>query len=723
MPGCSAWLGFSSLAGGRRFGTPSRVEQASRLEDVVPCLLRVEQAVAAGLFAVGFVGYEAAPAFDEALPSVRTGSRFPLLWFGLFPPEECADASWDDVVAGSGNPSPPPARLEWRANLGRARYDTAIADARRCISEGWTYQVNFALRLRAPLPLQPEGALAGPSAGLGPYFGSVLRAQACGYGAFVDCGAGHRVYSASPELFFRWDAQSRLLETRPMKGTARRGADATADEAQLAALLSSEKDRAENVMIVDLLRNDVARVCEAGSVRCTQLCAAEAFPTVYQLTSTVRGQTRPGVGVVDIFRSLFPCGSITGAPKVSTMRIIARLEAEPREAYCGAIGFFAPGGAAEFSVAIRTIVEHEAACACSDADAAGGGRAVYGVGGGVTWSSDAAGEYDEVWAKAAVLERAGAAVNRAGADCPPASLLETLRLCGGCGRFALLWGHLERLGRSASKLGVRIDAARVLESLASCARAAVHAAPGSLDASGPSCAACATAPPLRVRLVVRPDGSADAAPAIPIPPLPGCSGVGGAAGDLPPPAVLSALGAVASGDAALRVKTTARGVYEAARAAAPPSAADVLLVNELGEATEFTVGNAFFLMDDAYWGVEGGGGGVRLVTPPLRCGVLPGVLRTHVLAGASAVAEEEGEEGAGPSAAWDEAAVAALDAGARHGAFDARPPGGLPCCVGVVTAAQVRAGLVRRCWLANSVRGWVEVALAGPEAGAGGGAQ
>lgn len=751
MSDCSAWLGFGSLAGGRRFGKPTRVESTHDESDVIACLGRVEAAVAAGLFAVGVVSYEAAPAFDPALPSARGTSRFPLVWFGLYDAAECTDAPWASAGGatdpapssvsfdGASQHSPLQHPLVWRPSLSRETYDEAIVDVRRCIEEGWTYQVNFALRLHAELPPPPPApASPGPSASLREYFGAMLAAQAGGFGAFIDCGNGHRVYSASPELFFRWDAHTRRLEVRPMKGTARRGGSAAADAERRASLLASEKDRAENLMIVDLLRSDAARVCDAGSVRCTELCAVEEYPTVFQLTSTVRGTTRAGVGLVDIFRALFPCGSVTGAPKVSTMRIIGRLEASAREAYCGALGYISPGGAAEFSVGIRTIVEHEA-CACdAQVGAAGGARAVYGVGGGVTWMSEASAEYDEVWAKAAVLERAGAiCVAESPAILPERlgsaprlqpPLLETMRLCGGCGRFSLLRGHLRRLERSARSLGVRLDPIEVLERLRTCASNATRGIMGNPAGD------CASASALRVRVLVSASSGVTVEPAVPLPPIrTSCVGLPDARGVTAtalPAAVLSERGAVSSHDASLRHKTTARAVYDRARAAAPASAADVLLVNERDEVTEFCIGNAFFLLDEK---AEGGASAdaallSRLVTPPLECGVLPGVARECVLAasagyhgGAISCGGADSDSDAESLEEWDSDAVAVLDAGACHAGFDAFPPTQSTSARGVpsqfvvtqqvVTVEDIRGGLVRRCWLVNSVRGWIEVAL------------
>ncbi len=335
--------------------------------------------------------------------------------------------------------------------------------------------------------------------------------------------------SASPELFLRKVGDR--VTTRPMKGTARRGRWAAEDEAAAMALRGSAKDRAESVMITDLLRNDLGRVAETGSVAVTSHFEAEQFRTVWQLTSTVEARLRPGVGLVDLLAATFPCGSVTGAPKASAMRLIAAEETEPRGAYCGAVGAVAPGGDACFSVAIRTC-EVELAS----------GAAAYGTGGGITWGSDADAEWDEALAKAAVL------------DLDPArpTLLETLRLEGG--RVALLGGHLARLAGSARWHGTPLDVGA--------ARALVEAERG--DA--------------RLRLLLAPDGALRLERA-PLPtPLDG-------------PALLAfAAAPVSSRDAALFHKTTDRARYEARRAERP-DCFDVILVNEAGAPTETAIGS------------------------------------------------------------------------------------------------------------------------------------
>jgi para-aminobenzoate synthetase/4-amino-4-deoxychorismate lyase len=256
-----------------------------------------------------------------------------------------------------------------------------VRRVRELIAAGETYQINLTDRLRAAEPGDPEQLYA-----------SLAGAQQGAYNAYLDLGR-FVIASASPELFLDWTGDT--LRTRPMKGTAARDPDPAADAANARRLRASPKERAENVMIVDLLRNDLSRVAALGSVAVTELFALERYPTVWQLTSEITARVRPGAGLVDVFRALFPCGSITGAPKPRSMEIIRDLEAGPRGVYCGAVGMVAPPGApfrARFSVAIRTAVvdrRHN--------------TAVYGAGGGITWDSDPAAEHAELLAKAAVL--------------------------------------------------------------------------------------------------------------------------------------------------------------------------------------------------------------------------------------------------------------------------------------------------------------------------------
>jgi para-aminobenzoate synthetase/4-amino-4-deoxychorismate lyase len=333
---------------------------AGQVRDV---LSAAHRAALQGAWCVGHVRYEAAPAFDAALQTHPADG--PLAVFQAFDRAEPWPAEWD----GLADAAP---RAAWADGSPRPVFDAALERVQRAIADGEVYQVNHTAPWRAQLPhahLTDKLAL----------FAALHRAQPGGYAAWLDM-AGEQVLSVSPELFFDWDGQHLL--TRPMKGTAPRGATPEADAAAATALLASPKERAENVMIVDLLRNDVSRVALPHSVHVPTLFALQALPTVWQMTSDVTALTRPGTTLADVFAALFPCGSVTGAPKVRAMQLIRQTEPAPRGVYCGAIGVLQPGGAARFNVPIRTVVCRGAELTC-------------GIGSGITAGSLPDGEWAE----------------------------------------------------------------------------------------------------------------------------------------------------------------------------------------------------------------------------------------------------------------------------------------------------------------------------------------
>ena len=396
----TAILDFPS--GRLAFGAPRETIVARALDEVMPAVRRAESLARDGAWVVAMLAYEAAPAFDAAL-RVRAGGRMPLAWFAAYDAPLDADAldadAIDDGAGAGGGPAPD----AWRADTSRDAWAADIAEVRERIARGDVYQVNHTLRLTAPFGGDARA-----------WYETLRRAQGpdgSGWCAFVDTGA-FAVCSASPELFVTRDG--RTLVTRPMKGTRPRGLWPEDDLAQRDALLASAKERAENVMIVDLLRNDLGRVAETGSVVVRALCEAERYRTVWQMTSTIEATLRADATLADVLAALFPCGSVTGAPKVTAMRTIAALERAPREVYCGAVGLVRPGGDFALNVPIRTVwIDRER------------GVATYGTGGGITWDSTPEGEYDEAVAKAALL----------GVVRPPPTLLETMRLdASGYGR-------------------------------------------------------------------------------------------------------------------------------------------------------------------------------------------------------------------------------------------------------------------------------------------------
>jgi para-aminobenzoate synthetase / 4-amino-4-deoxychorismate lyase len=368
---------FDDLSSGRAFSCPppEAVLDARTSGEVLPLLEEVERATAAGRWAYGYLAYEAAPGLDPDLVTHAPAPEDPpVAWFVLGGPP---------VPVPHVRPAdrPPALASPWRPDRTDAEHARAVAAVRECIAAGETYQCNVTDRLRTRLLGRPEEL-----------YGWLAARQAGAFHAWLDVGS-HVVVSASPELFLDWSGDA--LRTRPMKGTAARGRTPAEDAAAADRLRTGTKDRAENLMIVDLLRNDLGRVAVPGSVVARSLFAVEAYPTVWQLTSEVAATARPGTTLVDVLRALFPSGSVTGAPKLRTMALIRELEPTPRGVYCGAIGFLGPPGSgvrARFSVPIRTAVVHRAT-----------GEAVYGAGGGIVWDSDAADERAELLAKAAVL--------------------------------------------------------------------------------------------------------------------------------------------------------------------------------------------------------------------------------------------------------------------------------------------------------------------------------
>ena len=540
---------FDDRKSGHRygFGDEAEVVEAYRIDQVVPALAYVEAEVAAGMWAAGFVSYEAAPAFDHVLAvrmDVQQDAAVPLLWFALSP------RRFDPGPISAGEYE----LSAWERIEDVARYNDSLARIQSHIEAGDTYQVNYTY--------QQSARFRGDSRA---FYADLLTAQSAAFGAYLNIGRFH-ILSASPELFFvrRGDR----IVCRPMKGTSARGRWTEEDRALRADLLVSEKERAENVMIVDLIRNDIGRVARFGTVRVDALLSVEQYETVWQLVSTVSADLRPGTSTVDLFRALFPCGSVTGAPKVRTMEIIADLEAGPRGVYCGTIGMLAPPGSgtpeASFSVAIRTVT--------IDRDA---GTASYGIGGGITHDSRAAQEYAETRTKARVLVRKVADFE----------LFETLRweAEGGC---LFLSEHLDRLQDSAAYCGFPFDRTKAEKRLKS--------ATGSINWE--------TA---RVRFSIDQTGQmrVESEP-LTLPDRP----LRVAVDDVP----------VDPSDWRLFHKTSMRDRYREARLRYP-GADDVLLVNLDGEVTESTIANVIVRIDG------------RWVTPPVASGCLPGVMRRVLL--------------------------------------------------------------------------------------------
>ncbi|CAG0928709.1 para-aminobenzoate synthetase / 4-amino-4-deoxychorismate lyase [Thermoflexales bacterium] len=491
-----------------RFTDPVEIVSARSLVEVLPALQRLEAQVRTQrLYAAGYLAYEAAPAFDAAL-RVCSASGLPLLWFGLYKHAEPIELPAPDRPADPIGP--------WEPTITWLEYERAINTIKDHIAAGRTYQVNYTYRLRAPFTGDPWT------------FFLQLARQQNNYAAYLELDRWV-ICSASPELFFKRDGQTVI--SKPMKGTAPRGRTSREDRVNLDWLQHSEKNRAENVMIVDMIRNDLGRVAQIGSVEVPQLFEVERYPTVLQMTSTVAAQT--GASFVDLMTALFPCASITGAPKVSTMKMIAELETTPRGVYTGAIGYLAPGRSAQFNVAIRTVtLDRETGCA------------EYGVGGGIVWDSDAADEYRECEIKTRVLTNQPLEFD----------LLEALLWTPVDGYF-LLERHTARLQDSADYFGFRFDRTAWLKWLEEVSR---------------------SLPPVDHKVRVRLSRAGELA--LTTTPL---SEIARA----PLQKVALAQQPIDSADIFLYHKTSRRALYDTARAARP-ACADVILWNERGEITE-----------------------------------------------------------------------------------------------------------------------------------------
>lgn len=350
-----------------RFSAPQRVVTAWQPEEVLPALAALDGARALGFWVAGYMGYEAGYALEPRLRVLMPQSKSPLLAFGVYSgPEPVGEVLTDLPPATLSAPEP---------MISRADYARAFARVKAYIAAGDCYQINLTFPMRARLEGSPLGLYA------------ALRArQAVGYGGYLDLGTGPVLISRSPELFFNCNAQGHL-EARPMKGTAPRDADPLRDAALARALFESEKTRAENLMIVDLLRNDIARISQVGSVKVPELFAVETYATLHQMTSRITGQLLAAPSMVGLMGALFPNGSVTGAPKIRAMEIIREVEPAPRGAYCGGLGWMAPDGRAGFNVTIRTL-------SVSEQDV------VMNVGGAVVHDSTESGEWEEALWKA-----------------------------------------------------------------------------------------------------------------------------------------------------------------------------------------------------------------------------------------------------------------------------------------------------------------------------------
>jgi para-aminobenzoate synthetase/4-amino-4-deoxychorismate lyase len=550
---------------------PTRI-LATHSPNELPSLFdQLQSALAEGLYAAGFLSYEAGYSLQNIPYDAPITT--PLAWFGLYTAPITFDHRTNTLTPRELPTTPPtphhhaPAftAADIALTTPPSLYREKILAIKEHIAAGATYQVNLTDRIHLPARTSPAELYA-----------TLAHQQPVAYSAFLHLStptSAQHILSLSPELFFRTiptghpEGLTRRITTRPMKGTWPRGLDAAEDALAALHLQHDDKNRAEHLMIVDLLRNDLGRLCTPGSIHVDSLFAIERYPTLLQMISTISGTLPASTSWYHIFRSLFPSGSITGAPKISTMRIIHDLEPTPRGIYTGAIGFIAPSGHAAFNVAIRTLYLHQ-------------NTLTMGVGGGIVIDSDPATEYAECLLKASFLTRSQ----------PHHELLETLLWDGA---FFLLDLHLDRLQLSCDYFDFPFDPTLIRDRLHQLAGTFAH-----LQRH-------------RVRLTLNRLGHITLTSTLLPDILPKSS---------QPCRVILAAGRTSSTDLFFRHKTTHRPLYDRLFSAAQSQGFDdVLFLNERNELTEGAINNLFLRIDG------------QLYTPPITSGALPGVFRRHLL--------------------------------------------------------------------------------------------
>lgn len=543
-------------------------------------LREAEDWLGRGFFLAGRLDYECGYLLEPALADKRwPGKDRTIADFGIFREPIIfdhlageADRAADILPAAGPTPG---AGSDYtvsnlRLNMGKEDYLRAIAAIQAYIAAGDTYQVNYTLKLLFDYSGSPAAL-----------YQALRRNQSVSYGAFISSGTT-RILSFSPELFFRKKGNS--CTVRPMKGTMPRGRTSAEDLRHRQFLQTDSKNRSENVMIVDLLRNDLGRLAKPGSVRVPSLFDVETYETLHQMTSTVTGELPAGLRLPDLFKALFPCGSVTGAPKIRTMEIIRELEHGPRGVYTGAIGYLSPSGDALFNVPIRTVV-------------LAGGRGEMGIGSGIVHDSEGEQEWQECQLKAAFLTRPS----------PDFQLIETL-LWQAAGGYWLLAEHLDRLADAAGYFLFAFDREKISRELTRLGETFAE------DGGN-----------RRVRLLLAKDGTVEMS-AMPCeaPQTLACT----PAAELP--RVTFSTAKTDSRDPFLYHKTTRRDLYNLEREKALREGYfEVLFLNEQGEVTEGSISTLFIKKDDLFY------------TPPLACGLLPGVFRANFMAQAPGRAVEK----------------------------------------------------------------------------------
>lgn len=515
------------------FLNPVRTVTAHMLDEIPELFRQIEVSLREGLYTAGFLSYECGYHFEQFKNVHVVPQKLPLAWFGIYRKPLTFDhesGCFDDALPGhfSNDQLHEDATTcfadEVALEIAKEDYCAKIEKIKEYIRSGETYQVNFTTKVHIPVETGPATA-----------FATLLRQQPVAYSALLNVG-GHHILSLSPELFFKIE-QDKII-TRPMKGTMSRGLDFAEDAEAAVRLQNDEKNRAEHVMIVDLLRNDLGRICTMGSVQVDDIFSVERYETLFQMTSTVSGLLRPGLTYYEIFKGMFPCGSITGAPKIRTMQIIHELEDTPRGIYTGSIGFMFPDGSSTFNVAIRTL------------DLAGN-ESRMGVGGGIVADSSPEDEYRECLLKTEFL------VHRR----RDFQLIETMLWNGD---FRFLSMHLDRMEASASYFNYCFDRAAITAQL------------------NDKSAAFEAESLYRVRLLLNESGDVSISYAKHVPATAEFGRV-----RISPERTLST-------DVFLRHKTTHRELYESQYASCRADGFDeVIFLNERDEVTEGAISNIF----------------------------------------------------------------------------------------------------------------------------------
>ncbi|MFS0752724.1 aminodeoxychorismate synthase component I [Oceanobacillus sp. 1P07AA] len=528
------------------FSDPVDMIVANAKSEVISAMEKIETYIKQGFYAGGYISYEAGEGFDNNL---KTSDDFdlPLIMMGIY--KEPVEKTIDEQEYAQ-----PSQLVDWEMSTSKEKYLKNISSIKNSIAQGDTYQVNYTARLHSDNVVRDHDL-----------YEKLSKAQKANYCAHLQLGR-YNIVSASPELFFQLK-EGKIL-TKPMKGTIKRGKSIEEDIRNKQLLSESIKDQAENLMIVDLLRNDISKIAKKGTVTVPKLFNVESYPTVFQMTSTVSAEIEENIGMIDIFKALFPCGSITGAPKQSTMQIIQELEKSPREVYCGSIGYITPNQEAIFNVAIRTALIDTEQNTMS-----------YGVGGGITWDSNPEAEYQEAWAKAEILK----CINETDIE-----LLETMKFNNGS--YYLLNHHLDRLSKSANYFNYSLSIKEVEQKLYKYAEENFKQKKA-----------------YRVRLLANKLGEIKINfTTIPL------------RNEKPINTFQLATSPINKSNPYYYHKTTFRKMYEKFREELG-DAFDILLWNDKEELTEFTMGNLVVKAQGKYW------------TPPIKSGLLAGTFRQQLI--------------------------------------------------------------------------------------------